>query len=77
MKPEFDKRKVKPIGLSIDPVESHKGWTEDIKETQGTAVNFPIVADPQQDVRSARGDVLDAQRLVHEAARTHDLPARV
>jgi alkyl hydroperoxide reductase subunit AhpC len=55
LKPEFDKRKVKPIGLSIDPVESHKGWTEDIKETQGTAVNFPIVADPQRKVADLYG----------------------
>ena len=55
MKPEFDKRKVKTIGLSIDPVESHKGWAADILETQGTAVNFPIVADPQRKVADLYG----------------------
>ena len=55
LRPEFEKRSVKPIGLSIDPVESHKGWTEDIKETQGTAVNFPIIADPQRKVADMYG----------------------
>ena len=55
LKPEFDKRHVKPIGLSIDPVESHKGWAEDIRETQGTAPNFPIIADPQRKVAEQYG----------------------
>jgi alkyl hydroperoxide reductase subunit AhpC len=50
LKPEFERRNVKPIGLSIDPVESHKGWAEDIRETQGYAPNFPIIADPQKKV---------------------------
>ncbi len=43
LKPEFDKRSVKAIGRSIDPVDSHKGWAADIKETQGHAPNFPII----------------------------------
>ena len=55
LKPEFEKRNVKPIGLSVDPVESHKGWTNDIKETQGTAVNFPIIADPERKVANQYG----------------------
>jgi len=55
LKPEFDKRNVKTIGLSIDPVESHKGWAEDIKETQGAALNFPIIADPQRKVADMYG----------------------
>jgi alkyl hydroperoxide reductase subunit AhpC len=50
LKPEFDKRKVKVMGLSVDPVDSHKGWIDDINETQGTSVNFPIVADPDRKV---------------------------
>jgi alkyl hydroperoxide reductase subunit AhpC len=50
LKPEFDKRSVKTLGLSIDPVDSHKGWAADIKETQGHAPNFPIVADPDRTV---------------------------
>lgn len=45
MKPEFEKRNCKVIGLSIDPVDNHAGWAKDIEETQGTAVNFPMIAD--------------------------------
>jgi thioredoxin-dependent peroxiredoxin len=45
LKPEFDRRGVKAIGLSIDPVDSHAKWSEDIKSTQGQAPNFPIIAD--------------------------------
>ena len=51
LKPEFEKRSVKAIGLSIDPVESHKGWLKDIQETQGHAVNFPIIADPDKKIK--------------------------
>ena len=50
LKPEFDKRDVKVIGLSVDPLESHKGWEKDIEETQGTAVNFPMIADADRKV---------------------------
>ena len=50
LKPEFDKRNVKVAGLSVDPLDSHKGWVGDIEETQGTAVNFPIIADPERKV---------------------------
>ena len=46
LKPEFDRRGVKAIGLSIDPLESHAKWANDIRQTQGSAPNFPIVADP-------------------------------
>jgi alkyl hydroperoxide reductase subunit AhpC len=45
LKPEFEKRNVKVIGLSIDPVEDHAAWASDIEETQGTAVNFPMIGD--------------------------------
>jgi alkyl hydroperoxide reductase subunit AhpC len=45
LKGEFDKRNVKVIGLSVDPVTNHKGWAQDIKDTQGTAPNYPILAD--------------------------------
>jgi alkyl hydroperoxide reductase subunit AhpC len=45
IRPEFDKRGVKIIGLSVDPLGSHHGWASDIKETQGFAPNYPIVAD--------------------------------
>jgi len=55
LKPEFEKRGVKAIGLSIDPVDSHKGWLKDIQETQGHAVNFPIIADPDRKVANLYG----------------------
>ncbi len=55
IKGEFDKRKVKCIGLSIDPVDSHKGWMKDIKETQGYEPNFPIIADPERTVANQYG----------------------
>jgi thioredoxin-dependent peroxiredoxin len=45
IKPEFDKRGVKIIGLSVDPVDKHSGWSADIKETQGFAPNFPMIGD--------------------------------
>src|SRR6201993_2089252 len=45
LKPEFDKRGVKVIGLSVDPVDKHSGWAKDIEETQGTAPNYPIIGD--------------------------------
>jgi len=46
IKPEFDKRNVKIIGLSVDPIDRHSGWAKDIEETQGTAPNYPIIGDP-------------------------------
>lgn len=55
LKPEFDKRNVKVVGLSVDSLESHKGWVGDIKETQGTALNFPLVADPDKKVANLYG----------------------
>ena len=45
IKPEFDRRGVKIVGLSVDPIENHAKWAEDIAETQGTAPNYPIIAD--------------------------------
>jgi alkyl hydroperoxide reductase subunit AhpC len=45
IKPEFDRRGVKIIGLSVDPIENHEKWAQDIAETQGTAPNYPIIAD--------------------------------
>jgi thioredoxin-dependent peroxiredoxin len=46
IKPEFDRRNAKIIGLSADPVDDHKRWAKDIEETQGTAVNYPMIGDP-------------------------------
>src|SRR5438132_5841881 len=45
LKPEFDKRNTKIIGLSVDPVSDHKNWVKDIQETQGAAVNYPMIGD--------------------------------
>jgi alkyl hydroperoxide reductase subunit AhpC len=50
LKPEFDKRNAKVIALSVDGVESHKGWINDINETQNTTVNYPILADSDKKV---------------------------
>jgi alkyl hydroperoxide reductase subunit AhpC len=55
LKPEWDKRGVKPLGLSVDPVNSHHGWEKDIAETQGHAVNFPMLADPDKKVSTLYG----------------------
>ncbi|WP_018389097.1 peroxiredoxin [Ancylobacter sp. FA202] len=50
LKPEFDRRHVKVIGLSVDPLDAHEKWAEDIAETQGYAPNFPLIADPDRTV---------------------------
>ena len=55
IKPEFDRRNVKVIGLSIDPVDRHAGWAKDIAETQGTAVNFPMIGDTDLKVAKTYG----------------------
>ena len=55
LKPEFDKRGVKVIGLSVDPLEDHRAWAGDIAETQGHALNFPLVADPDREIADLYG----------------------
>ena len=45
LKPEFDRRNVKVFGLSVDPLSDHEAWSKDIEETQGAALNFPLIAD--------------------------------
>src|ERR1700757_4174591 len=55
IKREFDKRGVKIMGLSVDPVDSHSKWANDIQETQGHAPNFPMVGDPELKVAKAWG----------------------
>jgi thioredoxin-dependent peroxiredoxin len=50
LKPEFDKRNTKVIGLSVDPVDNHARWAEDIRETQGTAPNYPMIGDSDLNV---------------------------
>ena len=53
LKPEFDKRNTKIIGLSVDPVANHTKWSKDIEETQGHAVNYPMIGDPELKVAKA------------------------
>jgi thioredoxin-dependent peroxiredoxin len=55
LKPEFDKRHVKVIGLSVDPVENHKKWSHDIQETQGYAPNYPMIGDTDLKISKAWG----------------------
>jgi thioredoxin-dependent peroxiredoxin len=55
IKPEFDRRGVKIIGLSVDPVDRHVGWVKDIEETQGQAPNYPIISDADFEVSKAYG----------------------
>ena len=55
LKPEWDKRNVKPIGLSVDSTANHAGWAEDIKETQGQELNFPVLADADRSVSNLYG----------------------
>ena len=69
IKKEFDKRGVKIIGLSVDPLDSHKGWINDINETQNTKVNFPMIADPERKV-AVLYDMLDPTSKDNLTART-------
>jgi alkyl hydroperoxide reductase subunit AhpC len=55
IKPEFDRRDVKIIGLSVDPIENHAKWAADIEETQGFAPNYPMIGDPEFAVSKAYG----------------------
>ena len=55
LKGEFEKRNVKVIAVSVDPLESHKGWVNDINETQSCTMNYPIIADPDRNVATMYG----------------------
>ena len=61
LKKEFDKRGVKVIGLSVDPVKDHKEWSKDIEETQSTRLNFPLLGDGDRKVSNLYG-------MIHEKA---------
>ena len=69
IKPEFDKRGVKIIGLSVDPVDKHTGWAADIKETQGFAPNYPMIGDVDFNVSKLYG-MLPASTSGDPAKRT-------
>ena len=62
---EFKKRNVKALALSVDPVESHKGWIGDIEETQNCKIDFPIIADPDRKVANLYGMVHPAHDEVY------------
>jgi thioredoxin-dependent peroxiredoxin len=66
IKPEFDKRNTKIVGLSADALGRHDDWAKDIEETQGTAPNYPIIADPELKVAKAYG-MLAADAEAHDA----------
>lgn len=55
LKPEFDKRNVKVLGISVDPLDAHDRWAQDILETQGHALNFPLIADQNREVANLYG----------------------
>jgi len=69
LKPEFDKRNVKVIGLSVDSVEDHKRWSKDIEETQGVAPNYPMIGDPNLEVAKLY-DMLPAETTGAAAGRS-------
>jgi thioredoxin-dependent peroxiredoxin len=69
LKPEFDKRNVKIIGLSADPVDRHSSWSKDIEDTQGVAPNYPLIGDPDLAV-SKLYDMLPAEASGDPAKRT-------
>ncbi len=84
IKPEFDKRGVKIIGISVDPVEDHHRWVKDIEETQGTAPNYPMIGDTELKIAklydmlpAGAGDSCrrpHARRQRHRAQRVRDRP---
>jgi thioredoxin-dependent peroxiredoxin len=69
LKPEFDKRNTKIIGLSVDPVSDHVKWSADIKETQGHAPNFPMIGDPDLSIAKLYG-MLSADLMPTSQGRT-------
>ncbi len=69
LKAEFEKRNVKVIALSVDPVDSHKGWINDINETQNCTVNYPIIADPERKIATTY-DMIHPNALDNLTVRT-------
>ena len=69
IKPEFDRRNVKIIGLSVDPLDNHARWAQDIEDTQGAALNYPLIADTNFAVSKAYG-MLPADTVGDPCART-------
>ena len=72
LKPEWDKRNVKVVGLSVDSSENHEGWSKDIEETQGAKVNFPLISDPDKKVKATLTYPQSAGRNFDEILRLVD-----
>jgi len=72
LKPEFDKRNVKVIGLSVDPVSNHSRWAEDIRETQGTAPNYPMIGDTDLSISKAYGMLPETAGVTYEGRTAMD-----
>ncbi|HVZ90105.1 MAG TPA: redoxin domain-containing protein, partial [Rhizomicrobium sp.] len=75
LKPEFEKRNVKIIGLSVDPVDSHTRWEKDIEETQGAKVYYPMIGDPELKV-SKLYDMLPAEAVPGQRTANDNLTVR-
>ena len=71
--PEFEKRNVKIIGISVDPIDRHAKWAEDIKETQGFAPNYPMIGDPELKISKLYG-MLPAESGTSSEGRTAEVP---
>jgi alkyl hydroperoxide reductase subunit AhpC len=69
LKPEFDKRNVKILGVSVDPLDSHKGWAKDIEDVTGNALNYPLIADPDREV-ATKYEMIHPQALETATVRT-------
>ena len=75
--PEFKKRGVKVIAVSVDPLDSHKGWINDINETQKTTMNYPIIADPEKKVATpVRHDPSECDRQHDRSISLHRRPGQ-
>lgn len=69
LKPEFDKRGVKIIGVSVDPLDSHKGWAQDIEDVTGNALSYPLLADPDRKIAETF-DMIHPNELATATVRT-------
>jgi len=74
LQPEFDKRNTKILGLSVDPVTNHSKWAKDIEETQGAAVNYPKIGDPELKVAKLYDMLPEAKARRGRAARPPTTP---
>lgn len=69
LKPEFDKRNVKILGVSVDSLDSHNGWAKDIADVTGNALNYPLIADPDRDI-ATKYEMIHPSALATATVRT-------